>query len=55
MLEELACTCEAPDCDLALGDDELMLSFRTDSGTRRAYECACGCVTITVAGEADSV
>jgi hypothetical protein len=48
MLEELACTCEAPDCDRALDEEEWVLTFRTDGGERRAYECACGHVTVTV-------
>lgn len=50
MLDELTCTCEH--CDQSLEDDWLMLSMRTDEGTRRAYECDCGAVTITVVGDA---
>ncbi|SFS70534.1 hypothetical protein [Halostagnicola kamekurae] len=49
MLDELTCTCER--CDQSLEDDRLMLSMRTDGGTRRAYECRCGAVTITVVGD----
>lgn len=52
MLDELTCTCER--CDRSLEDDRLMLSMRTDEGTRRAYECDCGAVTITVVGEAEA-
>jgi len=48
MLDSLACTCEAADCDRPLGADELMLAMATDAGERRAYECACGTVTVTV-------
>jgi hypothetical protein len=48
MLDELACTCEADDCDRELGDRDCMLVYRTDAGERRAYECACGTVTVTV-------
>ena len=51
MLEGLTCTCEAEGCDRALDDDNLMLAMHTDAGTRRAYECDCGAVTITVARE----
>lgn len=49
MLDELTCTCEH--CDQSLEDDRLMLSMRTNDGTRRAYECDCGAVTITVVGD----
>ncbi len=48
MLDELACTCEAAGCDRELGDDDCMLAYRTDAGERRAYECDCGAVTVTV-------
>ncbi|MFT4922531.1 MAG: hypothetical protein ACI8XM_001748 [Haloarculaceae archaeon] len=48
MLDELACTCEATDCERALTEDDCMLVFRTEAGERRAYECGCGAVTITV-------
>lgn len=48
MIERLRCTCEAAGCDRVLGDDHLMLSMETDGGERRAYECDCGAVTITV-------
>ncbi len=46
MLENLTSTCEG--CDRPLGEDALMLSMRTEGGERRAYECACGAVTVTV-------
>ncbi len=52
MLEELACTCEH--CDRSLEDDRLMLSMETRDGTRRAYECDCGAVTITVVGDEET-
>jgi hypothetical protein len=48
MLDELAATCEAEGCDRELTADGCMLVFRTESGERRAYECACGEVTVTV-------
>jgi hypothetical protein len=48
MLDELACTCEAAGCDRPLDDSDCMLVYRTDAGQRRAYECACGEVTVTV-------
>ncbi|AHF98840.1 hypothetical protein HALLA_08160 [Halostagnicola larsenii XH-48] len=51
MLDELTSACEH--CDQPLEDDRLMLSMRTDEGTRRAYECDCGAVTITVVGDAE--
>ena len=51
MLEQLTCACEANGCDIALGEGHLMLSMRTDGGTRRAYECDCGAVTVTVVQE----
>jgi hypothetical protein len=49
MLDELACTCEAEGCDHALDAEDCMLVYRTDGGERRAYECPCGHVTVTVA------
>jgi hypothetical protein len=48
MLDELTCTCEAAGCDHRLGAEECMLVYRTDAGERRAYECVCGAVTVTV-------
>jgi hypothetical protein len=48
MLENLTSTCEATGCDRPLDDDALVLSMRTEAGERRAYECACGAVTVTV-------
>jgi hypothetical protein len=49
MLENLTTTCEAEGCDRSLSPSECMLVFRTDAGERRAYECDCGAVTVTVA------
>jgi hypothetical protein len=46
MLENLTSTCGG--CDRSLDDGALMLSMRTEAGERRAYECACGAVTVTV-------
>ena len=51
MLETLSCTCEASGCERELGDDQFMLAMRTDGGVRRAYECDCGAVTVTVSRE----
>jgi len=48
MLDELACTCEGVGCDRTLSDADRMLVYRTDGGERRAYECVCGAVTVTV-------
>jgi len=48
MLENLTSTCEAAGCDRSLDDDALILRMQTASGERRAYECACGAVTVTV-------
>jgi hypothetical protein len=47
MLDELAATCDAMGCSRALADQPEMV-FRTPAGERRAYECDCGAVTITV-------
>lgn len=48
MLEELTTTCEAVGCGRTLGEERLMVAMRTDAGERRAYECECGSVTVTV-------
>ncbi|EMA47267.1 hypothetical protein [Halococcus saccharolyticus] len=48
MFEELAATCEATECNREL-PDEPALVFRDSAGERRAYECPCGAVTVTVA------
>jgi hypothetical protein len=45
MLEALSVACES--CDRPLGEPQMVV--RTDAGERRAYECACGAVTVTVA------
>ncbi|MFB6102990.1 MAG: hypothetical protein ABEJ73_10540 [Haloplanus sp.] len=54
MLENLSSTCEAAGCDRALDDDALMLTMRTEAGERRAYECVCGAVTVTVVQRDDA-
>ncbi|ERH01524.1 MAG: hypothetical protein J07HN6_01078 [Halonotius sp. J07HN6] len=51
MLEELTLTCEAADCDRSLDADAPAICMSTPAGTRRAYECDCGAVTITVLRE----
>lgn len=48
MLDNLASTCEAAGCDRSLDADNCMLVYRTAAGERRAYECECGAVTVTV-------
>lgn len=48
MLEDLRCACDAPGCERTLGENQLMLRMETTAGERRAYECACGAVTVTV-------
>lgn len=47
MFDELTPTCEASDCERPLTDPALV--FRDDAGERRAYECICGTITVTVA------
>jgi len=49
MLSEIACRCESANCSRKLTDGDCMLVFRNEGGERRAYECACGHVTVTVA------
>ena len=48
VFDELTPTCEAPGCERALADDPALV-FRDEAGERRAYECACGGITVTVA------
>ncbi len=52
MIEELqsetTATCDDPDCERPLSADPALV-FRTDAGERRAYECDCGALTVTVA------
>lgn len=48
MFDELTPTCDASGCERALVDDPALV-FRDEGGERRAYECACGAVTVTVA------
>lgn len=48
MLDELGRTCEGTGCDRRLDAADCMLVYRTDAGERRAYECPCGAVTVTV-------
>ena len=51
MLEHLASECSAADCERPLSDDRHMLTMQTPDGVRRAYECECGAVTVTVLHE----
>jgi hypothetical protein len=48
MLKDLSPTCDDDDCPNTLSDAECMLVYETPAGKRRAYECSCGAVTITV-------
>jgi hypothetical protein len=47
MFEELTCTCRGCDRDLTSADPTIL--YRDGGGERRAYACACGAVTVTVA------
>lgn len=49
MLDALTATCENPACDRPLDEDRLIVAMQLDGGERRAYECTCGAVTVTVA------
>ena len=48
MFEQLTPTCEATGCERTLAGEPALV-FREEAGERRAYECACGAVTVTVA------
>jgi hypothetical protein len=48
MLDELTRTCEGSDCDRTLSEDDCAIVYRIPAGERRAYECTCGAVTVTV-------
>ncbi len=48
MLDNLSACCEQPGCDRELRPEQCMLVYETEAGTRRAYECSCGAVTVTV-------
>lgn len=52
MLDDIAPTCDAVGCDRPLSAEACRLVFRTAAGERRAYECACGHVTMTVSSNA---
>jgi hypothetical protein len=47
MTEELSCTCGG--CDRELRAESRRITYWTEAGERRADECPCGAVTITVA------
>ncbi|SFS01103.1 hypothetical protein SAMN05216559_2448 [Halomicrobium zhouii] len=57
MIEELrnetTATCDGENCERRLAE-EPTLTFRTEGGERRAYECRCGAVTVTVARDSES-
>lgn len=48
MLEDVEPTCDAPECGRPLAPTDPQLVYRSALGERRAYECVCGAVTITV-------
>ncbi len=48
MLENLSASCEQRGCDRQLQPENCMMVYETEAGTRRAYECSCGAVTVTV-------
>lgn len=52
MLSDIAATCDATGCERELPAGDCQLIVRTTGGERRAYECVCGAVTITVSGTA---
>ena len=45
-LDGVSATCES--CSRSLDPDACRLVVETEGGVRRAYECDCGAVTITV-------
>lgn len=47
-LRDTVPTCDGDDCARELSDDAALV-FRSAAGERRAYDCPCGAVTITVA------
>jgi len=47
MLTDLSCDCES--CGRSLESASPAITMRTDAGERRAYECPCGAITVTVA------
>lgn len=49
MLDGLRLRCES--CETPLADRHKQLTVRMSGGTRHAYECDCGKVTITVVRE----
>ena len=48
MRELLECRCEGSNCDRPLSAAQFMLAYTAEGITRRAYECSCGAITITV-------
>lgn len=46
-LRDAVPTCDGEDCEREL-DGDAALVFRSQAGERRAYDCPCGAVTITV-------
>lgn len=53
MLADLAVACER--CDAPLGEEDRQLTMRSAGGTRHAYECDCGALTVTVASDGADV
>lgn len=52
MLSDIVATCDAAGCERELASEDCQLVVRTEGGERRAYECDCGAVTISVIGSA---
>ena len=49
MLDNIQAVCDGSDCERPLRDADCQLVMVTDAGERRAYECPCGALTVTVA------
>ncbi|WP_192498300.1 hypothetical protein [Halorussus halophilus] len=49
MLDNLQAVCDGSNCERTLREADCQLVMVTAGGERRAYECACGAVTVTVA------
>lgn len=52
MLDQHTARCTATKCDAELTEDQRTMTMEMDGGTRHAYECTCGAVTITVSRQA---
>ena len=52
MLSDIPMTCDAAGCERELDASHCQLVVGTVFGERRAYECDCGAVTISITGTA---